>query len=90
MLEHLPIDLAGHRPPTERTAAINTALAALEAAKPNPARPTTANLHARFLRQLIASFKPPPRDPASIPPLHGMERGLGGVVGRAPPVPVRA
>jgi hypothetical protein len=89
MLAFLPIDLAGQRPPAERTAAIKAALATLEAARPKPARPANTNPHARFLRQLIASFKPPQRD-EPVRPLHGMERELGGVVGRAPPVPVRA
>jgi hypothetical protein len=89
MLEPLPIDLAGHRHPSERTHAINAALATLQPAKPKHAPTTTRNPHARVLRQLIASFKPPPRDP-SILPLHAMERAIlpaegGGEDERAPP-----
>jgi hypothetical protein len=84
MLEFLTIDLAGQRPISERTAAIKAALATLDAARPKHAPATPArNTNSRFLRDLIASFKPPPREP--VPPLHSLERGLGGEVGRAPP-----
>ena len=84
MLEFLAIDLAGDRPAPERTAAINGALAALEPAKPKRARGTIRTPNSRFLRDLIASFKPPRRDhPADPPPL--LARRPGGEVGRAPP-----
>ena len=89
MLQPLPIDLAGQRPIPERTAAIKTALATLDAAKPRHAHGTPPrNPNSRFLRDLIASFKPSARQP--VPPLHGLERGLGGEVDRGPPVPAPA
>lgn len=91
MLQPLPIDLAGQRPLPERTAAVSTALATLDAAKPRHAHGTPPrNPNSRFLRGLIASFKPPRREASPSPFAERAIAEQGGEVGRAPPSPIPA